>query len=100
MSISPVNVWRKQKKLSKLIGLRGKIVTYTLVRVAPVDYVSQAPYPVVIVEFEDHKRMIGQLVDYEEEDLKVGQEVISIIRRIGTEGREEVIPYVIKFKPV
>lgn len=99
MSISPVKVWRKQKKLSKQIGLKGKIVSFTYVRVAPVDYIPQAPYPVVIVELEDQSRLIGQLVDYEMEDLKMGREVVSVIRRVRTEEKEEVIPYVIKFKP-
>jgi uncharacterized OB-fold protein len=100
MPVSPVKVWRKQKKLSKQIGLMGKIVSFTCVRVAPVDYIPQAPYPVVIVELTNKERMIGQLVDYEEADLKIGREVVTVIRRVRTEEKEEVIPYVIKFRPV
>ena len=100
MVISPVKLWRRQKKTAVLIGKKGKILTYSLIRVAPKDFIEQAPYPVVIVKLDDGENMIGQLVDFEKEELKIGRKVIAVLRRIRTENKEEVIPYSIKFKPL
>lgn len=100
MVISPVKIWRRQKQLSKLIGKTGTIVSFSLVRVPPKDFMQQAPYPVVIVEFEKDERTIGQLVDWSEEDLQIGQKVVAVLRRVRTEDHEDIIPYTIKFKPL
>jgi uncharacterized OB-fold protein len=97
---SPVKIWRNQKKIRKLLGLEGKIVSFTKVPVPPMGFASQAPYIIVIVEFASGKRYTAQLVDYEDSHLKLGQKVISILRRTRDTGEESVIPYGIKFKPI
>jgi uncharacterized OB-fold protein len=61
---------------------------------------DQAPYPVAIVKMQDGKNMIGQLVDWQKQDLEIGREVVSVLRRLRTEGKEDVIYYHIKFKPI
>lgn len=60
---------------------------------------DQAPYPVVLVEFDDHTRMMCQMVDYEEKNLAFGQKVITVIRRVMHPDADGVIPYGIKVKP-
>jgi uncharacterized OB-fold protein len=43
--------------------------------------------------------MIGQLVDWNKEDLEAGRKVVAVLRKITPENTESVIPYAIKFKP-
>lgn len=97
--LNPVKSWRNQKKIKSLLGQVGKIVSYSLIHVPPAGFEAQAPYPVVLVDL-GNKRLLGQLVDYKNEELKIGQKVRSIIRRIKEPDDEGVIPYGIKFKPV
>jgi len=96
---TPVKLWRRQKDTTSLIGKKGKILQWTMIRVPSKSFASQAPYPVVIVEMENKKNMIGQLVDWQKEDLKNGREIITVLRRHATQDKESVIPYIIKFKP-
>lgn len=100
MTTSPVKLWRRQKNVSSLIGEKGEIINWTIIRVPAKSFVDQAPYPVVIVRMQDGKTMIGQLADWQEQDLTTGREVISVLRRLRTEDKEDVIYYNIKFKPL
>lgn len=100
MTTSPVKLWRRQKNVTSLIGTKGKILQWTIIRVPGKSFTSQAPYPVVIVKMQDGEKMIGQLVDWQEKDLKSGKEVISVLRRLRTEDKEDIIHYNIKFKPL
>jgi len=93
---SPVKIWRNQKKAATLLGKTGEILSWTIIRVPPADFVDQAPYPVVLVELENGKRIAAQLVDGE--DIQVGTKVVTIIRRIMQPGTEGVIPYGIRVK--
>lgn len=97
---SPVKIWRNQKKLQKLVGKTGKIISYTLVRVAPTHWKEQAPYPVAVVLLSDGSRITAKVVDYEEKHMKIHQKVVTVVRRIRKPSREGIIPYGIKVKPV
>lgn len=83
-----------------MLGKTGKIVSWTLVRVPPADFSDQAPYPVVLVEFDGGGRITVQLVDWEDTNLKTGQKVTTVVRRITKPSVEGVIPYGIKVKPL
>ena len=97
---TPVKIHRHQKKTAILIGKKGKIVAWTMIRVATKLFNQQAPYPVVIVRLENNEQAIGQLVDWQNEDLRIGKEVIAVLRRCGIEDTEGVIAYSIKFRPL
>lgn len=97
---SPVKLWRRQKNTAALIGKKGEILQWTMIRVPAKSFMDQAPYPVVIVKMQNGENMIGQLVDWQKKDLKVGKEVVSVLRRLRTELKEDVIYYNIKFKPL
>ena len=98
--LSPVKIWRNQKKVAALLGSTGKIISWTIVRVPPADFMDQAPYPVALVELENGKRIAVQLVDWSEKHLSFGQKVITVIRRVIQPNTEGVIPYGIKVKPL
>jgi uncharacterized OB-fold protein len=97
---SPVQVWRTAKELHKYLGKRGKIVVWTRIFVAPAGFEPELPYIVAIVEFADGTRKSLQVVDYAEEQLQPGQNVVITIRRIGRAAPDEVITYGLKVKPV
>lgn len=61
---------------------------------------DQAPYPVVLVELEDGKRIEAQLVDWSDKDLGFGAKVQTVIRRVMHPDPDGVIPYGIKVKPI
>lgn len=96
---TPVKILRNNKNKSALIGKSGKIIAWTIVRTAARNFNHQAPYPVAIVQFESGERVIGQVVDWVEGDLKTGTTVEAVLRRAGTEDKRSVISYSIKFRP-
>ncbi len=100
MITTPVKLWRRQENVGSIIGKIGKILNWTIIRVPAKAFAKEAPYPVVIVELEDKEKMIGQLVDWEESDLKKGEKVIAVIRKSYPVDKESIISYNIKFKPV
>jgi uncharacterized OB-fold protein len=51
-----------------------------------------------LVELEDKKKYVGQLIDYDESNLKIGQKVKAVLRKTRNVGQEDVIPYGVKFK--
>lgn len=94
-----VATWRRIKSLHNDLGKTGKIVVWTKIFVAPSGFQQQVPYVVAIVDFGKEKRTL-QVVDYTEQELRPGQKVVTVVRRIGTVGPEEVIAYGIKVKPI
>ena len=99
MITTPVKLWRRQKNVSGLIGVKGKILNFTVIRVPAKAFIKEAPYPVVIVELDKGEKMIGQLVDWEEKDLKKGRKVVAVLRKSFPVDYESIISYNIKFKP-
>ncbi len=100
LKVTPVKIWRQQENITGVIGKKGIIETYTMVRVAPVGFSQYAPFPVIIVKLPSGKKLIGQLTEYHLEDLVVGKKVVAVLRRLRTERKKEAISYVIKFKPL
>lgn len=90
----------KSRKLEKTkLKEAGKLVTYTIIRVPPKQFVDQAPYVVGIVKLDDGVQIIGQIVDCEFEDLKIGKRVKIEFRKIFEEGESGILCYGYKFVP-
>ncbi len=100
MITTPVKLWRRQKRVASLIGKEGVLLQWTIIRTPPKAFIKEAPYPVIIVQLNDGKKMIGQLVDWIDEDLVKGRKVIAVLRKLFPETSESVIAYTIKFKPL
>lgn len=96
---SPVKIWRNQKKISSLRGEIGVIVSWTIIRVPPSGFSSQAPYPVAHIKL-NNTNIVCQLVDWNEKHLRIGQKVILVIRRVIESPGDGVIPYGVKAKPI
>lgn len=77
----------------------GRLLTYTVIRVGPSEFVGQTPYAVGIVELDGGVRVTAQIADAEFEELKVGMPVRVEFRRIREEGEAGIICYGYKFVP-
>lgn len=96
---SPVTVWRHHKNIKNYLGQTGKVIVWTKVFIAPAGFEHEAPYFVAIVEFKDGARMPLQIADFEGEDLKPNQKIVTVVRKLGKVKLDEVIEYGIKAKP-
>ena len=77
----------------------GKVVTFTIIRVPPHQFVDQAPYAVGIVELDDGVKIAGQIVDCDFEDLKIGLNVKIEFRKLFDVGESGILCYGYKFIP-
>lgn len=59
----------------KEIPQRGKLLTYTIIQVAPAQFQSMAPYAVGIVQLEDGVRIPGMIRGVALEQIKIGMEL-------------------------
>lgn len=81
----------------KLSG-KGKIVTYSIIHVAPEQFEGQAPYPIAVIKLDEGPRITAQIVDCDIDDVKIGVRVQSTFRKIQEDGYIGAIYYGYKFK--
>ncbi len=77
----------------------GKIVTFTVIRIAPAEWGDLGPYALAIVELTDGTRVFGQMTDCDVEEVKIGMEVRLEFRLVQKEAHHGVISYGHKFVP-
>jgi len=56
---------------------RGRIISYTVIHVAPPQFQSLVPYVVGIIQLEEGPRIPGMVLDIKAEDVKIGQTVTA-----------------------
>lgn len=71
----------------------GKIVTFTVIRVAPEQFATQIPYVVAVVELTDGARITTQVVDCQPEDVEIDKPVKLVFRKIQEEGKTGILCY-------
>jgi uncharacterized OB-fold protein len=64
----------------------GKLLTYTIIRVASDKFSIQAPYAVGIVELNDGVKLTTQIADVDYEKIKIGMKLKLVFRKIQDEG--------------
>jgi len=90
---------------------RGRVVTFTVIHVGASEFITQVPFVIAIVELDGEDsglpakgngrpiRITMQLVDWDPEDLKIGQPVRLEFRKIQQEGISGIISYGYKCVP-
>lgn len=78
----------------------GRVVTSTVVHVAPDDLIMEAPYAVAIVETPEKARLMVQVVDCDACDVLPGTGVSLEFRLIRTEGEAGIRCYGYKGVPL
>lgn len=91
---------RKGKIESFRFSGNGKVFSFSEVFVPPAGYELEAPYVLAIIELEEGARVTGQIVGVSDADVKIGDKVEMILRKILDEGEEGLIHYGYKFRLV
>jgi len=76
---------------------RGKIYSTTVVHEAHEQYDMQKPYIIALIELDEGAKILGQIIDSEPEEVKIGDRVRSTLRKLGEEGKAGIIYYGYKF---
>ena len=71
----------------------GKLLTYTVVRVASDKFSKETPFPVGIIELNGGVKVTAQIADADPDNLKIGQKVKLVFRRIQEEGKAGILCY-------
>ncbi|KUO41521.1 MAG: transcriptional regulator [Hadesarchaea archaeon DG-33] len=72
---------------------KGKVFSYTVVHVAAEGFEDQVPYVLAIIELEDGPSLTAQITDCNPDEVKIGDEVEMVFRRMGEESQDGVIYY-------
>jgi len=78
---------------------KGKVISYTIIRVPPQQFADQTPYAMGIVELDDGIKLTGQIVDFNLDHLKTGKRVKIEFRKIFQDGESGILCYGYKFVP-
>jgi len=82
------------------VSRRGRVVTSTVIHVAPDEFSSEAPYAIAIVETPEGARLMVQVVDCDPAIVLPGLEVELEFRKIRREGHGGILCYGHKGVPV
>ena len=77
----------------------GKVLTWSVIRVAPPAFAQEVPYVVAVLEMDDGTRIMAQVADVTADEVKTGMRVRLEFRRIRQHGRTGVIAYAHKAVP-
>ena len=92
---------RRKAKLEKttLCG-KGEVFSFTEVNSPPAGLEKTTPYILAIIKLEEGPMLTAQVVETKEGDVKIGDKVESIFRKIRSDDPEGLIHYGYKFRKV
>jgi uncharacterized OB-fold protein len=82
------------------LSREGTLETYTIIHVAPSQFVDQVPYAVGIVRLKEGVAILAQIADCDLKNLKVGMPLKVEFRRISEDGAAGIIHYGYKCVPL
>lgn len=71
----------------------GKVVTYTVIRVAPAPFTDLSPYVLAVIETPEGVRLTAQITDCDVDKVKSGMKVRFEFRRLFEDNEASVIYY-------
>ncbi len=78
----------------------GIILYYSVVRSAPTEFKKYEPYIVALVKLDDGTIIPAQITDAEPSEINKGMRVEAVFRKYREHGKDGIIEYGIKFRPV
>ncbi|MGP6220388.1 Zn-ribbon domain-containing OB-fold protein [Caldiplasma sukawensis] len=75
----------------------GTIVSFTVVHEVSPAFIRQRPYVLALIKSVEGPVILGQIVDCDEKDLKIGRKVKKVFRKLGQDGSSGIIHYGYKF---
>lgn len=82
------------------LGQRGRVLTFTVIRVPPSPFSDLAPYALAVIETGDGGRLTAQVTDCDVSEVRIGMEVRFEFRRLYEDNAASVIYYGYKAVPV
>jgi uncharacterized OB-fold protein len=82
------------------LSRQGRVVTSTVIHVAPTEFTMEAPYAMAIVETPEKARLMVQVVDCDPQSVVPGTAVALEFRRIRREGHSGILCYGYKGVPL
>jgi uncharacterized OB-fold protein len=76
---------------------KGKILSYTIIRIPPEGFEMHTPYAVAIIELDEGTRISGQIIG-DPEKVETGKKVRPVFRKMHEDGSSGLIQYGIKFE--
>jgi uncharacterized OB-fold protein len=81
------------------LSWKGKVITSTVVQVAPSEFAMEAPYAMAVVETPEGARLMTQVVDCDAGSVAPGMDVTLVFRRLRREGHSGILCYGFKAVP-
>ncbi len=78
---------------------KGKIVSFTIIRVPPEGFEKYTPYAVALIELEEGATVSGQIVG-DTNRVETGKSVRTVFRKIHEDGSDGLIHYGLKWELV
>jgi uncharacterized OB-fold protein len=78
----------------------GTVYSYSEVHSAPAGLELEVPYVLAIVQLDEGPKLTAQLVECEGKDVKIGDKVEFVFRRIRQDDPEGLLHYGYKFRRV
>jgi uncharacterized OB-fold protein len=83
-----------------LLSRCGKVITSTVVRVAPDEFAMESPYAIALVETPEKARLMAQVADCDPDAVGPGLEVALEFRLVRKEGHGGIRCYGHKAVPI
>ncbi len=78
----------------------GELYSFTILHSAPQGYEGQLPYAVGMIKLDEGPMLEAQITDTNFDDLKIGQRVEVVTRKLREYGEQGAIVYGYKFRVV
>lgn len=98
-SICP-NCRRDGKPVPLAFSGRGRVYSFTVIHASSEGFERYTPYVVGLIQLEEGPKVTSQIVDCYPEEVYIGMSVEACFRRLRDEGREGIICYGFKFRPI
>ncbi|MCD6512449.1 MAG: Zn-ribbon domain-containing OB-fold protein [Thermoplasmata archaeon] len=91
----------RRKSAGKMVDYKlkgtGTVVSYTVIHSPPPHFEGEEPYVMALIKMDEGPHLIGEIVDCEEDEIKIGMRVKATFRRIMDDGEKGAIYYGYKF---
>ena len=82
------------------LSKRGEVITWTVIKNAPIGFQKYVPYVVALIELDDGLRIMSQVVDIKPNDISSGLKVEACFRKVKEDGNDGILQYGYKFRPI
>lgn len=93
------NCRRKGKIEEFQFSGKGKILSYTIIRIPPEGFQRYTPYAVAIIELEEGTTISGQVIG-DPSKVEIGQAVGPVFRKMHEDNDDGLIQYGLKFEVI